>query len=470
MYHDYAEAMHYNTKDAYQLLHQGTLALAEMEQQGMRVNRKYIRKTKDKLSIQIESLEEEFKATKFYKRWEHSKKKKVNIYSAPQLGTYLYNVRKIEPPKYTDKGTPSTDEEALTQIGEPALAILLKAKKLKKMRDTYLDAFLREQINGFFHPVFNLHLVRTFRGSADSPNVQNIPKRDEELMNIVRNAIYPRKGFQLLELDYGQLEVRIACAYHQDPTMIKYVETGHDFHLDFCKDLFKIKNFNPKDKTHKTLRSATKNGFVFPQFYGDWFKPCAANLAINWGELPRKGKWKTGMGIPFEDGNLAEHMMKKGMGSLSKFEDHIEKIEKIMWEKKFPVYASWKDSWYKQYQKRGYCHSKTGFTFQGDMKRNDVINYPVQGAAFHVLLWSLIEGVKAFKMEGMKSKIVGQIHDAIIFDVHPKELDRVVAIMKHIMEYAVRHHFKWINVPLEIEAELCPVNKSWASKEDYKIN
>jgi DNA polymerase-1 len=448
-------ALNVFTSEAYTLMHDGILTLSEMEQQGMRINRKYVRKASDKLTVQIESIEEEFKKTKFYRQWKHSSKKKVNVYSPQQLGTYLYKVKKIEPPKKTDSGLGATDEEALGQLGIPSLQLLLKAKKLKKMRDTYLASFLREQVNGFIHPLFALHLVRTYRGSAANPNVQNIPKRDEELMNIVRKAIYPRKGNMLLELDYSQLEVRVACAYHCDPRMMKEVKTGHDFHLDLAKQIFKIKKYNPKDKTHKTLRGAAKNGFVFPQFYGDWWRPCASNLASGWGELPKEGRWKKGMGIPFEDKNLADHLISKGFTNLDKFAEHIRAIEDDFWGNRYKTYAKWKESWYKEYLNKGFAHAKTGFTFQGNMSKNDVINYPVQGAAFHVLLWSLIEGVKAQKTEKWESRIVGQIHDAIIIDVYPPELDHVINVMKCIMCNDTRQRFPWINVPLEIEAELC---------------
>ena len=108
------------------------------------------------------------------------------------------------------------------------------------------------------------------------------------------------------------------------------------------------------------------------------------------------------------------------------------------------------------------------------MSRNDVINYPVQGAAFHILLWSLIEATKAFLnerflKERFRTRIIGQIHDAIILDVYPPELEQVVKIMRCIMCNDVTHHFEWINVPLDIDAEISPVDKSWADKEHYEL-
>ena len=126
-------------------------------------------------------------------------------------------------------------------MGIPELDNLLRIRKLKKVRDTYLEGFLREQVNGYIHPFFNLHLVRTYRSSSDHPNFQNIPKRDKEAMNIVRRAIFPRPGHQLLELDYSGLEVRIAACYHKDKTMLRYIGDPHsDMHGDMAKQIFII--------------------------------------------------------------------------------------------------------------------------------------------------------------------------------------------------------------------------------------
>lgn len=472
LYENKMVGMNPNTHEAYKLFHDGILAFQRMEQQGFRINMKYVERKENEITAEIQKLEKEFMSTNFYKHWVHSTKSgKVNMYSGQQLAGFLYKVKKIKPPKETASGLGSTDDEALNQLGIPELNFLLKIKKLKKIRDTYLNAFKREAVDGFIHPFYNLHLVNTYRGSSDSPNWQNLPKRDEEAMQIVRSAIYPRKGFQLLEMDYSQLEVRIAACYHKDPVMIKYIEDkSTDMHRDMAQQLFKLKTFNKEDHSHGVLRQAAKNGFVFPEFYGDYFSNCATNLASNWGKLSKVGKWKSGEGIAFENTHLADHMIKNGFDTLEKYAKHVEKVENDFWGNRFKVYAAWKDKWYDEYVRNGFAHCLTGFTFQGNMRRNEVINYPVQGAAFHVLLWSVIEGVKAQIQERWKSRIIGQIHDAVIIDVHPDELDHVVKVMKCIMLNDVRQHWKWITVPLDVEAELCPVDKSWAKKEKFNIH
>jgi len=452
--------------DAYQLFHDGTLALAEAEQQGMRVSVEYIKKKSKQIDHKITKLESVIYDSEFFRNWQNYSKSKVNIYSPKQLEMYLYTCLKLKAKKQTKSGHGSTDEESLAQLNIAELDTFLEIKKLKKLKDTYLDGFLREQIDGFIHPFFTLHLVKTYRGASSNPNFQNIPKRDKESMKTIRGALFPRIDYQLLELDYSQLEVRIAQAYHNDPTMLEYLETGHDMHKDIAVQIFCLKEYDAT--IHKELRQASKGAFVFAQFYGDYYKNCAKNLTTNWCKLP-ESKWKSGQGIIVGDEHISDLFIRSGITSYAKFESHLEKIENDFWGNRFPIYDRWKETWWRAYQRDGYFLSKTGFLFTGVMSRNDATNYPVQGAAFHVLLWCLIQATNELKEYKMKSKIVGQIHDAIVMDVCPTELDDVVAMMKRIMEKKVRKHWSWINVPLKIEAELCPVNASWAEKQEYKI-
>lgn len=466
--------------EAYQLFHKGVLALAEVEEQGLRVDLDYIDNKSKILTRKIKKLEEMIYDSDFFADWQQYNKSKVNIYSPKQMGAYLYKKLGITVDKKTTSGEGSTDEETLAKLGIPELDMFLEIKKIKKLRDTYLAGFLREQVDGFIHPFFTLHLVRTFRGASSNPNFQNIPKRDKESMRIVRQALYPRVGNQLMELDYGQLEVRISACYHLDPTMITYIETGHDMHADIAKQVFGLDAYD--DKIHSALRGSAKNGFVFAEFYGDYFVNCAKNIAVEWCKLPQT-KWKRGQGIAVGEGHVSDILINAGIkeyGEIKRdatgrikdvtgFLGHLEEIEEDFWNNRFPVYTKWKKTWWETYQKNGYFVSKTGFLYRGVMSRNDAINYPVQGAAFHVLLWSLIRATETFKQFKMRTRIVGQIHDAIVLDVYPPERDDVISIMQKIMERDVRKAFPWIIVPLQIDCELCPVDTSWADKQKYKI-
>ena len=107
----------------------------------------------------------------------------------------------------------------------------------------------------------------------------------------------------------------------------------------------------------------------------------------------------------------------------------------------------------------------TGFRIGGEMSRNDVINYPVQGSAFHVLLKAII--MSQDFLRGMKSKIVGQIHDSMVLDVHADELQDVLSKIYHIMCVELPKQWKWINVPLDAEVEVAPKGEAWHFKSEY---
>jgi DNA polymerase-1 len=454
--------------EAYKLMHNGVLAFSRMEHQGLRVDIEYIHRKKEELTKEIKKLEISFKETPFYIKWRKSTQKPINIYSHIQLGTFLYDRLKLESPKKTKSGKGSTDEDTIKQLHIPDLDILLRIAKLKKIRDTYLDSFLREQVNGYLHPFFNLHLVTTYRSSSDSPNFQNIPKRDEEAMNICRGALFPRPGNQLLELDYSGIEFRIAGCYYKDETMLKYInDPSSDIHGFMASKLFKIKNFDEKEPTHSYLRSAAKNGFVFPQLYGSWYKSCANNL-INWGNI-RENEFVSGKGVKIGNKYLTDYLASKGIESYTDFESHIRTVENYFWKNIFKTGKQWQDNFWKEYQKNGVIYSYTGFAYSGVMSLNNVLNYPIQGDAFHVLLWSLIEADKALLRCKFKTRILTETHDSILLDVYPPELKQIINILRCIMCNDVKQHWKWIIVPLDIKAELCPIDKSWADKKSYKL-
>jgi len=415
----------------------------------------------------VKRLQNKLEESEFIQEWKKLYKSKFNMNSGTQLGYMLYEVKKIKPPSLTKTGKGSTNENSLSKINFPELQNMLQIKKLQKIRDTYLDGFHREQVDGFLHPVFNLHTVRTFRSSSSNPNFQNIPKRDKEAMRMVRRCIYPRKGHQLLEMDFSKLEVSIAACYHKDKNMIKYLTSEHnDMHGDLAQQIYKIKDFDRHKKGHSILRSSAKNSFIFPQFYGDYYVNCAKNLC-EWMQLPINRKWKEGQGIEIEEGlNISNHLINKGLGSYQKFENHIQDIETDFWQNRFPDYNRWKKVQIKNYKQNGFVDMHTGFKCRGVMKENAIINYPVQGSAFHCLLWTFDKINKISKKENWKSRLVGQIHDAIVVDVYPPEKEMVINRIKQVATKDLVQEWKWINVPLQIEGEICGIDESWAEKKD----
>jgi DNA polymerase-1 len=456
------------TYEAYKLLHDGVLAMAHAEMAGFRVDIEYVERKKAFLIKKMKYLEDQFKETNFFKHWQHSTGGKVNIHSNIQLAHYLYKVKKLKIENTTDTGQGKTDEEALKQLNIPELNMLLETTRFKKPWDV-LNGFSKEQVDGIIHPFYNLHFARSFRSSSDSPNFQNIPIKDEVVMKLCRKALFPRVGHQLFEIDYSGIEVRINACINKDSNLIKYVKNPKsDMHADIAKQIFKLPNFDKKIPEHYILRQATKNGFVFPEFYGDYYKNCAENVACSWGKLP-KGRFHAGEGIPMPEGTLGDHFIDIGIPSLRSFENHLLTIEKDLWNKRFPEYKQWKDRNWTTYKKKGYIDLLSGFRCGGVMDKKQINNYPGQGAAFHCLLWSFIELDKVRIKEGWDSRLIGQIHDSIIMDINPDELEHIAKVARRITCVDLPKAWKWIIVPLDVEMAIGEVDGSWADKVDYKL-
>jgi DNA polymerase-1 len=147
----------------------------------------------------------------------------------------------------------------------------------------------------------------------------------------------------------------------------------------------------------------------------------------------------------------------------------VQYVEDKFWGEMFPVYARWKDRIWNEYVKKGYVKTLTGFLLRSRMKYNDVTNYPIQGSGFHCLLYSLINMHKEFKNKGLKSKIIGQIHDSIVIDVYKDEVSDVIQIANYYMTQKIREDWDWLIVPLEIEVEISPIGEAWSEKQPIKL-
>jgi len=151
------------------------------------------------------------------------------------------------------------------------------------------------------------------------------------------------------------------------------------------------------------------------------------------------------------------------------FQKHVREIEYDFWNKRFKVYNQWKKDWWEAYQEDGFFKMLTGFIVAGNLNRKQAINIPIQGSAFHWLLWCLIRIQKLMKRYKMKSLLVGQIHDSILADIRMGELKEYLKIVKQVIYEDLPKHWKWIIVPLAVEAEVAPVGGSWFEKEEIEI-
>lgn len=448
------------TDKARKLLLEGIQAFSEIESTGMRINVDWVKKQQKRLTIRIKQLEEKILSDPVVKQWKQDFGLKFSLDSGQQLSHVLFNILKEKPIKETASGKPAVDKEVLTKLSDkhPFLQDLLLMRKLKKARDTYLKNLLLETVDGWLHPHFNLHSVRTFRSSSSNPNFQNIPTRDPDIGKIIRKSFIPRgPDYMFGGCDYGSQEVRIAACYHKDPVMLKYLQGHGDLH----KDVAAMCYICEPEQVSKWMRKVAKNKFTFPQFYGDYYRNCAKGL---W-----EGIFEQNLTLA-DNTPLLDHLKKHGIKNYDDFEKHIQKVESDFWGKKFKVYAKWKETWIDTYNKTGYIDMYTGFRCQGIMGKNDVINYPVQGSAFHCMLWSLIQVYNWLKENNMKTKIVGQIHDEIVLDLHKDEKDYVLPQMYQIMVIDIKKDWgQWIIAPLEMEAEFCEPGGTWYDKHEIQF-
>lgn len=457
--------------EGYQLLHEGAIALSQVEANGIRIDVPLLNKTKEKLTSDIRGLRKELQSDNIWRMWQKRYGGKANLTSRPQLAEMLHVQLDYEVEEMTETGRPSMDEETLQKFDNPFVDKLVRLQRYEKALGTFLKGIEKEVVDDRLHPVFNLHTVQTYRSSSDSPNFQNQPVRDKEIAKLIRQHFIASPDSVLVENDFKGIEVGVSACYHHDKNFISYIKTpGKDMHGDMAAQIYFLDPAWIK-KSGKDHRYGAKNKFVFPQFYGDYYVSCAKSL---W-EWCTKGKLLGPEGQP-----LLQHLKSKGIHKLGAcdpderpeqgtFERHIQEVENDFWNNRFRGYGQWRKDWYNDYLRKGYFDLLTGFRVQGDFRRNQVTNYPVQGSAFHCLLWTLIRVNKLLRKYKMRSKVVGQIHDSLIGDVLEKELRNYLELVEKTVTVDLRKAYEWLCVPLEIEYEIAPRLGSWYEKREVKF-
>lgn len=462
--------MQATTEDARKLMTEGLIALSNASIAGIGIDIEYCRKQKKILQLKLKKLSSQFKETRTGVLWTKVYRN-ANFNSDMQLRDILFkklhlpHVKKTEPSETYPDGQPAVDNETLELLNKqnPDLTPYIRYKKYDKVLNTYISGIIKEQVGGFLHPFFHLHTAKTFRSSSANINFQNQPNRDPVQKKIIRTAFIPHKGQRFLTADFSGIEVAISCCNHKDPKMIKYVtDKKTDMHRDLAIDCYKLDKFQ-KEGAEKTLRKGAKNGFVFPQFYGDYYGNNAPIL-LHWGGLPPSGTWNKSDGVKLMTGMpLGAHLIKKGITCYEDFQEHIQDVQNHFWKQRFKAYNQWKLDNVKEYYEKGFLKTLTGFTCSGLMGKNEINNYPIQGPAFHCTLFTFIEMSKRIEYQGLKTKLIGQIHDELVFTNEPEEKDQIIDMLRSVACILLPHKWPWIIVPLEIEANVFEVGAPWSS-------
>lgn len=349
----------------------------------------------------------------------------------------------------------SLNVEYLESLNTPLANDILQMRKYSKIGKTFIKGYDREAMydpatgSYLIRPFFNLSTgsggesggPRTYRSSADSPNFQNIPKRDKEMKHILRSLFIAPPGWKYMEADYKSLEVMVSASYHHDPSMLKYLQDpSSDMHRDTAADMYMRR---PEDVT-KLERQSIKTGYVFSSFYGASYKHCAERM---WAKMPDTAK---------------ENLRAHGIVNYPQFLNHVKTADSIFWNERFKVYNEWRNAEWDRYQKNGYVEGYMGCRCYGPMSFTECANRCIQGSGFHTLLQALGDDLDDFERLGLQSRIIGQIHDAIVLLVKSEEQEIVEDILYKNGVVKVMHNFKWIAVPLVIEAEVSEDGGCWA--------
>jgi len=399
--------------------------------------------------IKNEKLLGSEEAAKFLKKMN----KELDVGSTKDLGILFYDILGL-PPQLTTKDNYRVDVDALDNIDIPFVKDLLELRKLEKAGNTYIAQFLKEICRGRIFPFYDLHIPRSYRSSSSLPNWQNIPSHDPEIGKLIRSGIFPSKGNKIGEIDYSSIEVRVAGIYTKDPTLLAEVTSEDaDMHRDTALDIWILQ----KEEMTKPIRYLSK-AFNFGQFYGASYKSSADTL---W----KQANEKTSGGI-----TLKKHLENKGIRDYTDFEMHCKDYTNHFWNERFATYQNWKDEMNELYRKQGYIENKFGFRFTGYMSDRVVSNYPIQSTAFMILLHSLILINNIAKAEKWKTKIIGQIHDSILLDIHPSEEEHIIETCVYITSEKMPKLHPWITVPIPVEAELTGTDRPWWEKKEITIN
>ena len=434
----------------------GNKELADIHQNGICMNEDYYNEKWESMELEIKDARKDLLSRKEALKYKNKTGSIINLKSNQQMATLVYDILNFDESQSKHDKKRSVEEEAMRSLKLSFFDDVILYRKKEKIRNTYLAQFKREIVNGKMYPLYGLNIPITYRSSSQMPNFHNIPVRDEEAKAITRGGIIPSLGNKILEADFSSIEVCMSTCYHHDPNMIMYLtDPKSDMHRDTSMDIWML----PEEEIAKMIRSYSKNGFVFPEFYGSYYVNCARDL---W-KCVTEYNLKTTSGI-----YLRDHVKTVGIGTYEKFEDHLKEVEDIFWNKRFRVYKDWKEDIQKFYRKHGYIETHLGFRFTGYMGGKECTNYPIQGTAFHLLLWTLIRVNKARRAEGWKSPLIGQIHDSMLCDLIPDEGPHIMDTIWRIGVIEAQQLFDWIIVPLTIGFEMTPIDGSWNLKKEVE--
>ena len=372
--------------------------LAEMEMNGVLLDTKALAETSRTLTDRMKQIEQNI-----YKLAGHE----FNIASPKQVGEVLFGEMKIvDKPKKTKTGQFVTSEEVLQQLRSKAPIVddILAHRGLKKLLGTYVDA-LPKLINprtGHIHTSFNQAITATGRLSSSDPNLQNIPVRGEDGKEI-RKCFIPEPGCLFFSADYSQIELRVMAHLSGDKNMIEAFREGYDIHAATAARIYKEK-IEDVSRDQRTKAKRANFGII----YGITVFGLAERLEISRDE--------------------AKQLIDGYFETFPEVQAYMEKAKELAREHGYAETF---------FHRRRYLPDITSHnaTVRNFAERN-AINAPIQGSAADIIKIAMVHIYERFRREGIKSKMILQVHDELNFSVLPEEKERVEKIVLEEMQNA----------------------------------
>ena len=341
-----------------------------------------------------------------------------NISSPKQVGDILFGKLQImDKPKKTKTGQYVTSEEVLQSLEgkNPIVRNILNYRGVKKLLSTYIDA-LPKLINprtGHIHTSFNQALTATGRLSSSDPNLQNIPVRTDDGKEI-RKCFIPEEGCLFFSADYSQIELRIMAHLSEDENMMEAFREGHDIHRATAAKIWHEDIDKVTDSQRKKAKQAN-----FGIIYGITTYGLAQRMDISNGE--------------------AKELIQDYFRTFPKVQAYMEQAKEVARAKGYAETL---------FHRRRYLAdiNSRNATVRGFAERN-AINAPIQGTEADIIKVAMVRIWERFKKEGIRSKMILQVHDELNFSVYPEEREQVERIVIEEMQNAYP-----LNVPLTADA------------------
>ena len=386
-----------------------SIVLADMENTGIRVDRDYLKEVEITLDKQMKDIEQEIydlAGSTF------------NIMSPAQLAKVLFEDLAIPYPKKVKDNKYSTSKDILDKIAfvHPIVEKVLEYRTLAKLYTNYAVGLQNEiREDGRIHTIFTQTLTRTGRLSSIEPNLQNIPARSD-YSKMIRKAFLPDEGSVLLSSDYSQVELRIFAHMSHEENLIQAFIDGKDIHAKTASDIFHV----PMEEVTKDMRRNAK----------------AVNFGILYGI--------SGFGLSEDLGidiSSAKKFIDNYLETYPGIQNYMEEAKALAYRNGYVKTLMNRKRVIEELSSKNYMIRSSG--------ERMALNTPIQGTAADILKKAMVEIYQEFEKKNLKSKMLIQVHDELVFNVLNDELEEVKKIVQNIME----NTFK-LDVPLKVDIEI----------------